>query len=72
MSSQGKPETTIRIGQKWREVDRRFSDLPIRSVVGFEPDGRVRLGRPDGKVSKCNPRRFHGKNGGYELVEDAP
>lgn len=63
--------TTIKIGQKWREKDRRFPSLPIREVVGFDTDGRVLLMRPDGRAAKCDPRRFNGKNGGYELVEEA-
>jgi hypothetical protein len=67
------PQTTsaVRVGQKWREKDKRFPGMPHREVVGIE-GGKVLLKRPDGRVAKCDPRRFNGKNGGYELVEDAP
>ena len=60
---------TIEIGQKWREKDKRFPNLPVRTVVGFDARGRVLLTRPNGRTSSCDPKRFNGKTGGYELVE---
>ena len=64
-------QTAVRIGQKWRELDKRFPHLPAREVVGID-GGKVLLMRSDGRHAKCDPERFNGRNGGYVLVEDVP
>jgi len=65
----------VKIGQIWREVDRRFDAerLPHKEVIGFEthPDGVVRvLLLTHGRTTKAKVTRFNGKNTGYELIRD--
>jgi hypothetical protein len=61
----------IRIGQKWQEVDHRFTR--ILEVVGFcDKTGKVIL-KTDGiggRKTKAMRERFNGKRGCYKLISD--
>ncbi len=64
-------DINVEIGQKWREVDPRFSR--ILTVVDFiyDADGdvsRVVIKNAKGYITRAMPARFNGKRGGYELV----
>jgi len=67
------PETTIRIGQIWQEVDLRFPNAPHKEVRGFTDDGRVVIGPLDrlDRATKAQRKRFNGKPGGYRLIREA-
>ena len=61
----------LRIGQTWQEVDPRYPNLPLKTIIAFEPDGRVVLTTdgPSPRKTKAKPERFNGKRGGYRLIE---
>lgn len=75
-------ETPVKLHQVWREVDPRFHRLArilsvgkgrrsvqIRTVIKAGDDW---VFTPHSRPTWCDPERFNGKRGGYELHEDAP
>jgi len=61
----------IEIGQKWREVDPRFTRIltVVDFIYGADSEvSRVVIKNAKGHITRAMPSRFNGKRGGYELV----
>ncbi len=58
----------IRIGQKWREVDPRFSRI-VDVIAIDEENQKVQIQWV--RKSWASAKRFNNKRGGYELVSKA-
>jgi hypothetical protein len=69
--------TDVKVGQKWKERDSRFS----RAVVVVALDGERQkvcisnfdpmTGKLLGRKTWASRERFNGKHGGYELLGDS-
>lgn len=60
----------LEIGQVWQENDPRFPALPYKTIIGFEPDGRVILTTSgvSPRKTRAKPERFDGRRGGYRFI----
>ncbi len=61
----------IKIGQKWREVDPRFTRIitVVDFIYGVGGNvSRVVIKNDKGHITRAMPARFNSKRGGYEPV----
>jgi len=56
----------IKVGQRWRELDKRYSSRIVEVLHIDEENKKVVIRR--GRTTTASLRRFNGKSGGYELV----
>lgn len=68
-----KEGTTVRVGQHWRDLDRRMKHR-VREIVAIsEAGGKVQMADPNtvGSFSSwVSVRRMHKHSTGWELVKD--
>lgn len=70
MALKNKHGVEIKVGQKWRDCDKRFSDRVCEVVGVDEAAGTVELLGPRNRITKVKASRMHKSSTGYELLMD--